>query len=45
MGSRVLHDVPAFETWWGTPARRHRRDVPAGVDEAGPAVLRQVRIG
>jgi sugar O-acyltransferase (sialic acid O-acetyltransferase NeuD family) len=31
MGSVVLHDVPAFETWWGAPARYRRTDVPAGV--------------
>jgi sugar O-acyltransferase (sialic acid O-acetyltransferase NeuD family) len=41
MGSLVMHDVPAFETWWGAPARCRRIDVPAGVDGAvtrpGPA--------
>jgi sugar O-acyltransferase (sialic acid O-acetyltransferase NeuD family) len=31
MGSLVLHDVPAFETWWGTPARYRRTEVPSGV--------------
>ena len=31
MGSLVLHDVPAFETWWGAPARYRRTDVPTGV--------------
>jgi sugar O-acyltransferase (sialic acid O-acetyltransferase NeuD family) len=33
MGSVVLRDVPAFETWWGAPARWHRTAVPAGVRE------------
>jgi sugar O-acyltransferase (sialic acid O-acetyltransferase NeuD family) len=36
MGSVVLHDVPASETWWGAPARRRRVDVPAGVDGGTP---------
>jgi sugar O-acyltransferase (sialic acid O-acetyltransferase NeuD family) len=30
MGSVVLRDVPAFETWWGTPARRQRAELRAG---------------
>ena len=29
MGSVVLQDVPAFETWWGAPARCQRTDAPA----------------
>ena len=36
IGSLVLHDVPAFETWWGAPARYHRTDVPSGVLAGSP---------
>jgi sugar O-acyltransferase (sialic acid O-acetyltransferase NeuD family) len=31
MGSVVLRDIPAFETWWGAPARCHRTGTPAEV--------------
>jgi acetyltransferase-like isoleucine patch superfamily enzyme len=40
MGSVVMEDVPEFETWWGTPARRRRRDVPAGIEDDRPRLLR-----
>jgi UDP-3-O-[3-hydroxymyristoyl] glucosamine N-acyltransferase len=36
MGSLVLSDVAPFETWWGSPARCHRTDVPPGVEVYRP---------
>jgi sugar O-acyltransferase (sialic acid O-acetyltransferase NeuD family) len=33
MGSMVLRDVPARETWWGTPARRQRVEAATGTGQ------------